>query len=98
MNYARLVPDRDEFVRLPLDGFRALLRRRFGRAPHFERLNQRKMMVLAQRMQTRMAFHAKTSAGDQFRRPEIPQRIKTALSPPPLGPTKLPVQTSTLYS
>jgi len=47
MNDARLVPERDEFVRLPLDRRVALLCGCFGRAPHPQRLNQRKVMVLA---------------------------------------------------
>jgi hypothetical protein len=62
MNHTRLVPKCDESVRLPFDSYVALLRRSFGRAPHPQRLNQRKVMMLAHRMQTRMAFHARTSA------------------------------------
>jgi hypothetical protein len=51
------VPESDKLLRLTQDRRRAFLRRRFSRAPHLQRLNQREMVVLAKWMQTRMAFH-----------------------------------------
>src|ERR1700737_644837 len=56
MNYSSLVPERNEFLRLPLNSCLALLRWSFRGSPHCKRLNQRKMMVLAQRVQARMTF------------------------------------------
>jgi hypothetical protein len=52
----RLMPEADEFLRLARNGRCAFLRGRFRRAPHLQRLNQRKVVVLAKRVQTRMAF------------------------------------------
>ncbi len=57
MRLPRLVPESDKLLRLPLDRRGALFRRRFRRTSHLQRLNQREMVVLAKRMQTRMAFH-----------------------------------------
>jgi hypothetical protein len=57
MHVPRLVPEADKLLRLALDRRRAFFRRRFGRAPHLQRLNQREVVVLAKWVQTRMAFH-----------------------------------------
>src|ERR1700722_19355128 len=57
MHAARLMPEAYKLLRLPLDRRRTFLRRRFRRAPHPERLNQREVMMLAKWMQTWMAFH-----------------------------------------
>ena len=57
MHVPRLVPEADKLLRLTLDRRRAFFRRRFRRAPHPQRLNQREVVVLAKWMQTRMAFH-----------------------------------------
>jgi len=60
MRPPRLVPETHKFLRLPSHRRGALLQRRFRRAPHLQRLNQRKVMVLAERMQTWMAFQRVT--------------------------------------
>jgi hypothetical protein len=57
MHVPRLVPETDKFLRLSRDCRRAFFRRRFGRAPHLQRLNQRKVVMLAKWVQTRVAFH-----------------------------------------
>ncbi len=57
MHLPRLMPEADKLFRLPRDRRRPFLRGRLGRAPHLQRLNQGKMMVLAKRVQARMAFH-----------------------------------------
>jgi hypothetical protein len=67
------MPERDEFIRLPLDHRIALFWRGFCCAPHFQCMNQRKVMVLAQRMQTLVAFQRETSTCDTFRSPGIRQ-------------------------
>jgi len=53
----RLMPEADKLLRLSRDRRRTFLRGRSRRAPHLQRLNQRKVMMLAKRVQTRMAFH-----------------------------------------
>lgn len=70
MNVPRLVPETNEFLRLTRDSTGAFLGRSFRRASHLQRLNQREMMVLAERMQTRVAFHGRgfnISTGDESR-------------------------------
>lgn len=57
MHAPRFMPEADKLLRLTLDRRRAFLRRRFGGAPHLQCLNQRKVVVLAKRVQTSMAFH-----------------------------------------
>ncbi len=57
MHVPRLAPEPDKLLRLTFDRRRAFFRRRFRRAPHSQRLNQREMVVLAKWVQTRMAFH-----------------------------------------
>ena len=57
MHRPGLVPEADKFLPLTLDRRCALFRRRFGRPPHLQRLNQREVVVLAKWVQTRMAFH-----------------------------------------
>ncbi len=57
MHVPRLAPEADKLLRLALDRRRAFFHRRFGRAPHPQRLDQREMVVLAKWVQTRMAFH-----------------------------------------
>jgi hypothetical protein len=47
----------DKLLRLPLDRRHAFLLGRFRCAPHPQRLNQRKVVMLAKWMQTWMAFH-----------------------------------------
>ena len=57
MHLPRLVPEADKLLCLTRDSRCTLLRRRFRRAPHLQRLNQREVVVLAKWVQTRMAFH-----------------------------------------
>ena len=57
MHLPRLVPEADKLLRLSRNRGRALLRQRFRCAPHPQCLNKRKVVVLAKRMQTWMAFH-----------------------------------------
>src|ERR1700730_2652658 len=66
MNDAGLVPERDEFLCLPLNSRVTLFSRSFSCAPHLQSLNQRKVMMLAQRMQTRMVFHADLSMVNSY--------------------------------
>lgn len=61
MLLAGLMPEGDELGRLTLHRRVALSRGGFGSAPHLERLNQREVVVLAQRMQARVAFQTGTS-------------------------------------
>jgi len=58
MNVPRFVPETHKFLRLPRDRGGAFLNGSFRRASHLQRLNQREMMVLAERMQTRVALHS----------------------------------------
>jgi len=51
------MPEADKLLRLTLDRHRTFPFRRFSRAPHPQRLNQREVVVLAKWVQTRMAFH-----------------------------------------
>lgn len=57
MHVPRLVPEAHELCRLPRNRRRTLFRRSIGGTPHFQRLNQGEVVVLAKGMQTWMAFH-----------------------------------------
>jgi hypothetical protein len=57
MHVPRLVPEADKLLRLTCNRSRTSFCRRFGRAPHLQRLNQREVVMLAKWVQTRMAFH-----------------------------------------
>jgi hypothetical protein len=63
MHFPRFVPEAHKFLRLPHGSPGSFLDWSFRRAAHFEGLNQRKVMMLAERMQTRMAFHASMRDG-----------------------------------
>lgn len=57
MNPPCLVPESDKFLCLARHSRRAFVLGRFRRAPHLQCLNQREMVMLAERMEARMAFH-----------------------------------------
>src|SRR5579863_4158693 len=63
MHLPRLVPESNKFLCLPRNGSRAPFRRCLRRTAHLQRPHHCKMMVLAKRMQTRMALHAWTRGG-----------------------------------